>query len=129
MVALFDRTSSAKPKDCTSDRSPGHCGLHHRIALWPQRCRVRLFGGDDPVAHSTYCVVLARNVDFSMGSASSSRPAVARRHCGRCPCPRSSILFRSIGSAFLETFTWGRHYCWHIFLGALVSYGTEDVLP
>ena len=128
VAALVHRAAGTKFGNCTGHCSPGHYGLRYWIALWPQRYCVRLFGCDDAVACSTYCVVPIRYDDFSMGPIAAIEPAVSFRHCGCGLCRRSPILFRPIGISVLATCIWRRCYAWVIFLDAPVCYGTENVL-
>ena len=80
MADLFDRTGSTRLEDCSCLRADHDYGLRYRTALWTQRSRISLLGGDDFVGHSTYFVVCTRYGDFSPGHSADGEPAVGFRH-------------------------------------------------
>jgi len=129
MVCLFDRTGSTMLEDRASFCAAHDHGLRYRIALWTQRGRVRLLGGNDVVGYSTYFVVRTRYTDFAPGYSVNSKPATGLRPPGRRARLWSAADMRPIRFSFATPCAgkWRAFHC--ILRGAFVCYGAEVTVP
>src|SRR5947207_6372393 len=91
MAGLFARIGETRPEDEHSDCPLHDCRLHHRLALWTQRCSDRLLNNHDAVGASSNCMVCTRHSDFLPGCPPDCEPPVGYKHGGGRARIRSTV--------------------------------------
>src|SRR5271170_341390 len=129
MAGLFDRTGGTMPEDRCRLRADHDYGLRYRTALWTQRSRIRLLGGDDVVGHSTYSVVCTRYSDFLPGHSAGGESATGLRRLGWSARLWSAASLRPIRSSVAPACS--REWCTfrYVLRGARICRRTEIVVP
>jgi len=74
------RPGQSKSEDRSAHRTHNGCVLRFGIALWAQRCGVRLLSGSDSLASSPDCVVCTRHGRFLPRCSADYKSALGFRH-------------------------------------------------
>src|SRR5439155_23386052 len=129
MVDVFARTGWTKLEDGSRHRAHHDRRLRYRIAVWTQRCRACLLGGDVAVGHSGYCVGCARYSVFLPRYFAGCEPAAGFKHRGRRVRYWSTNSLRPILVSIAQTCARNYRSSSHVPWNALVRHRTEITIP